>query len=180
MSEEIRESESKDKPIKMTNAEKPFQSESAAKSVFQRQNYNPDTNWIGPYGGGYAIFGDGDTITPEEEEYFVVIFSAKSAPHEENDVILSVNGETLIMAREQEVVVPRRFLEAADHATYPRFTQMPNQPRKVAARIKTYPYTRLRQATADDFMRQKQAGTKTTREAIQKYGFDYKPDDIAA
>ena len=106
-----------------------------------------------------------------------VRFHAKSNPEDQDDVHLIVNGEVLVMQREKKVVVPSHFLEAADHGTYIKFRQLPNKPRKVMGRIKTFPYDKLGDATEKEFREQKRAGTKKTKDHIKRFGFDADPDE---
>jgi len=109
------------------------------------------------------------------ETYHCVKFSAASTPNDTENVILAVNGETLIIQREREVVIPRRFLECADHAMIQRFEQVPGRERKQLAPIKLYPYTYLRAATQREYEQSKAAGTKKTRRNVDRYGFDANP-----
>lgn len=113
-----------------------------------------------------------------KSDYYWVRFQAKSSKEETDDVQLSVNGETLIFRREDEVVVPQRFLECADHATHDQFRQLPGKPRKVVAKIKTYPYERLRPATEAEFKEILKSGTRKTRDLIAKHGQDLDPESI--
>ena len=113
-----------------------------------------------------------------KEKYFKVRFQAKSHPNDSRDVMLAVNGETLLINRESEVIVPQRFLECADHAVYPHFRQMPNQPRKIVGKIKVYPYDRLSESTEAEYFKQKKEGTEQTKDAIRKHGFDLMPEEL--
>lgn len=127
------------------------------------------------------------TIVPVEEggfkvrpeKYWRVRFQAKSNPNDAEDVHLAVNGETLIIAREKEVVIPDRFRECADHAVYPQFRQLPNQPRKIIGRVKVFPYDLMGPATEEEYFRAKAEGTKRTIEAVTRYGHDVDPDMVA-
>lgn len=119
-------------------------------------------------GGGYKIV----------ERYWKVRFNARSAPHEEEQVILAVQGETLTMQREKEVILPESFLECADHTRYPKFTQIPGEKRKRVSYIQTFPYQRIEESTGEEFIKQKEAGTKKTKQDIEKYGFDVDPEAI--
>jgi hypothetical protein len=116
-------------------------------------------------------------IEYQKEKYYRVRFQAKSHPNDTDDVMLAVNGETLLIGREKEVVVPQRFLECADHAVHQHFRQLPNKPRKVMGTIKTYPYDRLGEATEMEYFKQKDEGTALTRDAIRKHGFGLEPED---
>lgn len=112
------------------------------------------------------------------EKYYRVRFSARSSVNDTEDVQLSVNGETLVIQREKEVVVPHRFLECADHAEYLQFRQVPNAPRKVVGKVKVYPYERIAEASADEYHKQKTSGTRKLMDDIKRHGFDLNPHDL--
>lgn len=116
------------------------------------------------------------TQEPPQEKCWRVIFNAKSSPNDTEDVILSVNGESLVCRREVETIIPDRYKECADHATYVTFRQLPDKPRKIMGRIKKYPYQVVTEATWAEYEKMKAEGTKSTKEAIQKHGYDYDPD----
>lgn len=102
------------------------------------------------------------------EKYFRVHFHAKQSATESDDVVLSVNGEVLVCQREQDVVLPQRYLECASHAVHPQYKQLPGEPRKVVARIRLYPFDNKGEATRQEFIEQRDAGTKKTREMIEQ------------
>lgn len=143
-------------------------------------------------GGGFVLMetgrapsfddDDDDDLAPvaalENETYFLVRFSAKANPYDPDDVMLAVNGETLVMRREAECVVPGSFLECCDHARHPVYRQLPNQPRKVVGHLKTFPYDRIREATREEFLAQRADGNRRTAEAIRRYGYDYNPEEL--
>lgn len=110
---------------------------------------------------------DVEVVSPPSEEYFEVVFSPKSSPTDSHDVVLGVNGEMLVIRRSDRVIVPGRFLEAADHALYPTFHQMPNEERKITSWVQTFPYTRIRRATKAEYDEQKGAGDKVTLQALK-------------
>lgn len=127
---------------------------------------------------GYCIQFMEFGVPEKYRGYWLVKFNAKATPNDTDDVQLMVNGETLIMQREKEVVLPGRFLENADHATYLHFRQVPHQPRKVVGKIKTFPYERIRKVTKKEFLHQRTEGTKKTRQNIKRYGYDVDPEDL--
>jgi hypothetical protein len=79
-------------------------------------------------------------------------------------VYLAVQGEGLTIQRNKPVVVPKRFLEAADHALVPHYTQKPGQGRKIIGEVKTYEYSVIREATWEEYISQKSEGTRKTIE----------------
>lgn len=117
--------------------------------------------------------------TKEEfEKYFKVIFSEKTSTNDTDDVELSVNGETLVIQRGVEVIIPGRFKICADNATYQQFTQIPGKPRKLRGTIKVYPYQLLGEANEKDFFNMKRQGDKQTKDHIAKFGFDGVPEGM--
>lgn len=102
------------------------------------------------------------------EKYFEVIFNAKAAENDPEDVMLGVNGELLNIKRETKVVLPKRFLEVADHASETKWKQLPGQPRKKVGIVKRYPYTVLGPAKEEDYRKAKAEGTKATLDAAQR------------
>lgn len=104
-------------------------------------------------------------VKPYIEHYAEVIFSEKSNPNDTIDVIISVDGECLIIQRGKKVVVPKRFLIAADHATHDVYRQMPDEPRKVLFKVQTYPYTVIREGMKEaDYLALKKKGTVATKQ----------------
>lgn len=160
----------------------PFKTDTAARATMTKLRLNTGTHRIIVAGTGYAIqrpeSGQDISIPKYIETYFRVKFNAKSHVNETEDVMLSVNGEVLVIRREREVIVPQRFLECADHATYPHFQQLPNKPRKVIGQIKTFPYTKLGEATKREYETQRNAGTKQSKADVARYGFDLDPGEI--
>ena len=109
--------------------------------------------------------GRTDPRSKKYKGFWEVIFSPKSSPNDPEDVTLSLNGNCLQIKRDVPVVLPGPFLEVADHGVYPTFVQLPNQPRKVTGYVKFFPYTVLREASKEEFLRMKREGDKVTREA---------------
>ena len=100
------------------------------------------------------------------EEYHMVIFSERMTENETVDVQLTVNGETLQIERGKEVVVPERFLECARHTKYPRYKQLPNQPRKITGYVQTYVYHVMKSNVGKElYFAQKKKGDA----AVKKY-----------
>lgn len=152
-----------------------FKTEEAAKSTMAKKGLRSSHTVVKVDDGGYAL-----KPKPEKaaDTYFQVRFQAKAQPNDTEDVQLMVNGETLIIAREKKVVVPGRFLECADHAVYNHYRSEPGHAHKIVARIKTYPYERIREATEAEYLKAKTEGTRTVKQNIKKHGFDVKPDDV--
>lgn len=117
-----------------------------------------------------------ETEKQEFEKYFKVLFSEKTSTNDTDDVELSVNGETLVIQRGIDVIIPGRFKICADNATYQQFTQVPGKPRKLCGTIKRYPYQLLGEASKKDFLDMKQTGDQQTKAHIAKFGFDGVPE----
>ena len=101
-----------------------------------------------------------------KEKFYRVRFAAKSHPNDEDVVTLGVNGEMLVIQREQDVVIPERFLEVANHAIVPQYRQLPGLARKVVGKVQTYPYANLGEATESEFIRLRNEGNKATNKLI--------------
>ncbi len=146
---------------------KPFDSVKAAKASMNGKGIRSYD--VVTVDGGFAV---------KVERYFRVIFHAKSSPNDPEDVQLSVNGDTLIIAREKEVVIPERFKECADHATYPQFRQLPGEPRKIVGKIRVFPYDLLGPATEAEYLKSRTEGTRKTKDIIARHGHDVDPSKI--
>ena len=110
-----------------------------------------------------------------EAEFYRVRFSPKSSADQDDDVILSVNGETLIIKRDVETIIPRRFRECADHARYPKYVQLPDQPRKIVAWVQFFPYQMIAPSTEAEYKEMRAEGTRVTKDRIQREGYHYDP-----
>ena len=102
------------------------------------------------------------------DKYLRVKFHAKSNVNDTDDVILSVNGEVLVIERQKPVVIPEKFVVCAENARYQQFRQMPNQPRKVVGEVLIYPFDRLGEATQEEFLSMKSTGTKKMMDEINR------------
>ena len=168
-----------------TNNGEPYKSLKMANQAIEQKSFDTDLykaisvkDEAGKVAGfciQFTEFG----IPEKYRGYWRVKFNAKTTPNDSDDVQLIVNGETLIMQREKEVILPGRFLEDADHATYLHFRQVPHQPRKKVGTIKTYPYERIGKATKKEYDLQRTEGTKKTRQNIKRYGYDVDPEDLS-
>jgi len=160
----------------LTSSEVPFKTQSAAMSAIAKKGLDRNVHDTIQVEDGWAIVEVAPKIKPEK--YYRVRFHAKSHVNDPDDVMLSVNGEVLIMRREKPVIIPARFKECADHAVYPQFRQVPGKQRKMVAQVRIYNYDTLSDATEEDFKNQIIEGNKITKENIIKYGPDVAPEDI--
>jgi len=145
----------------------PFKSEPAARAHITKNGLDPNVFKVLSVEDGFIIRREEKVQKPEK--YYRVRFSHKQNPYDEEDVILTVNGETLVMQRGVDTIIPGRFKECADHATYPHFTQnRPNEPRKQVGSIMVYPYSLLGEATEAEYLRMLREGNKTTKETLAR------------
>lgn len=144
----------------------PFKTEAAARATIANKGLDPNKYQPVSHDEGYIIIRRPEQQTPEK--YFRVTFSHKQNPHDENDVILTVNGETLVIQRGISVIIPGRFKECADHATYPHFTQKPNESRKVVGTIQVFPYSLVGEANEKEYFAALQDGNRKTKEELAK------------
>lgn len=172
----------------LTAKSEPFKDIGAAsrrRTELMAENPGEQYSVIG-YAGGYALLKTIKTpaeIKAEEEiaarlaaggkvhddgtsEFVRVIFDARTDTQEPNDVYLSHNGDPLLIQREQEVIIPRKYLEVADHTLRQKFRQLPGQTRKTIAHVKTYTYRVLGPATREEYERMKREGTKKLEESV--------------
>lgn len=98
-----------------------------------------------------------------QEKYFRVRFHAKSHPNDPDDVVLSVNGETLVFQRQKPVVIPERFVVCAENARAPQFRQLPNMPRKLVGEVITFPFDKLGEASEAEYLAMKSEGTQAAK-----------------
>ena len=104
----------------------------------------------------------------KKRTYTRVKFYPKSHKEQPDDVILSVNGDTIIMMRDQEVVLPDYFLEAADHATFNQYKTGIGNSRKVIMQVRLYPYALLGKGTKVEYIKQRAVGTSAGTENRQQ------------
>jgi len=104
----------------------------------------------------------------EVEGFWVVQFTAKRDENDTIDVQLLLEGQVLIMERSKPVPLPGFFIQVADNATRPHFTQRPGEGRKIIDYIQMYPYTVIRRSSYEEFMEMKSEGDRITREAQQR------------
>lgn len=138
-----------------------------------------DSFSIVPYKEGFALIKT--VLTPDEEkraesggqtvddgmsEYVRVVFDAKTDPHEPDDVFLGHNGDMLYVQREQVVVIPRKFLEVAEHTTRQRVKQVPGETRKVIGYVKTFTHRYLGPGTKEEYQKMKTEGTSALKNSI--------------
>lgn len=106
------------------------------------------------------------------EKYFKVKFHSRSNPNDNENVELSVNGETRVIERDVPVVLPERFLECARNATHPQFRQEPGKQRKMVGKVTTFPFDVLGESSESEYRKMLAEGTKKTKEYVEKHGLE--------
>ena len=97
--------------------------------------------------------------------YKRVKFYPKTDKNQPDNVTLSLNGVTLLIQRDKEIVLSNAFLALADHATYAQFRHSQGEGRKEVARIRLYPYQVVSDATEKEFMEMRATGARRQEEA---------------
>ena len=143
----------------------PFKSEAAARAAISHKNLDADLYMVQSFEDGYIIVPKPKQDT--KEKYFRVVFNHKASPNDEDDVTLIVNGETLVLQRGVETIIPGKYKECADHATYPVFRQRPNEARKQIGTVMVFPYSLKGEATEQEYRELLMEGNKKTKEAIE-------------
>lgn len=100
--------------------------------------------------------------------YWEVIFAPSSSKEDPEDVTLTHNGNCLQIKRQEKVVLPGYYLEIADHGTYPKYIQTPEQSRKIVGWVQFFPYSVLRESTEEEYLIQKREGDRLTAEARRR------------
>ncbi len=164
------------------NGDDLFDSEFECKLLLKKLNLNNDTHKVRKSKkngkAGFYIENTEYGVPEEYRGYWKVRFHPISHPNDFPDVQLSPNGETMVFARDKIVTIPGRYREAADHTTYNKFTQVPNQPRKIASTIKTYNYDIIGKSTKAEFDKERREGNKVVAENIRRFGFNVTPEEL--
>lgn len=95
-----------------------------------------------------------------KERYYKVRFHNASDANATQDVELGCNGEMLVIQRNVPTIIPERFKVVADNAVGHKFSQRPNELRKIIATVQTYPYDLIGEATEKEYEALKASGTK--------------------
>ena len=166
---------------------KPFPDEEKARKALKNRNLDPAIHEVVKIGDGWAIKPAGDIEddglkesgkeepvkvevkdTPKKEKFWRVRFHAKSDANQQDNVELSVNGETLLIMRDTDTIIPARFRECAEHAFYIKFRQLPGETRKNESKIMIFPFSIIGEATEAEYKKLKEEGTNRTKEETAK------------
>lgn len=181
-----------------TNGGDPFKSLATVLSAISKKNLDPKIFVPVPVGKDEFAIGKlavepsaAEPLTPAGagdqkeapqgkyvETYWWVKFHAKSNPIDPDDVQQCVNGEVLQAPREVETIMPNRFLLGLDAAVIPKFTQMPGKPRKYTAKVRKFPYDRLRESSEKEYREWKNRHTRKHHDDVRRYGYDVTPEMV--
>jgi len=106
--------------------------------------------------------------TQKEESYFFVQFQEKASEQDLDLIPLGINNDVIMCRRGQKIVLPKTYMEVADHAIFRKFVAVPGQPRKVESVVKRFPYSVLGPATRDDFVKMMKSGNEQRDQDIAK------------
>lgn len=152
----------------------PFKTAAAAQAHITRKGLDASRNVVEPRGEGWVIVEAKQVLSVRTQEasnaarsrmgevqkdasgkavdkFYKARFHPKATKNDDEDCFLGVNGETLQIQRNVLVIVPGRFLEAADHGMYQHYLVEPGKDRKVAYEVITYPYDLLGEATEAEY-----------------------------
>jgi len=155
----------------------PFQSKKAADAYIKQKELDPKHFEAFKHQGGWVVFNldvlpngmvetlrKAATAMPSKKdaapkmEYFKVIFQAKTNPNDENDVPLSLNGTTILLKRDTVVILPKSYLEVADHTVKNQYEQKPGHDRKIVGKVRKFMYQVVGPATEAEFLEFKKSG----------------------
>lgn len=91
------------------------------------------------------------------EKCYRVRFHPKLHENDPENVVLSVNMQTIVIQRDKIVTIPERFVEAADHAVVLTAHQEPGSPRKIVGTVRRFPRDILGEGTWEEFREQFQS-----------------------
>jgi len=148
----------------------PFRAEQNARVALRKHNLSEKEWQVRKMGAGFCIVrmpsvtspkeeSSTETGVPEDEEYFRIKCHDKAHPNDLPHVEVGVNGEFLKIQRNVEVVIPARFREALEHAEYNQYTHRPGEQRKVAGKVKIFPFDVLGKGTREEYLKMRTEGT---------------------
>lgn len=108
---------------------------------------------------------DGLELPIMVEGHWEVQFTAKGSKWDKNDVEIQWEGQCLQMQRSVPIILPGRYIEVNDHARYPFFMKVGDQPRKIVGWVQHFPCTPMREATKKEYDQQKAEGDHITKMA---------------
>lgn len=105
------------------------------------------------------------TKTKPGKRYFRCVFQERSDSSQTQDVPLSVNGETLVVKRGEETILPEAFYEVAKNAVIigKKFDPATRSIKDV--KITKYLVSKIGEATEEEYLQMKKDGTEKTKKA---------------
>lgn len=99
------------------------------------------------------------------KRYFRCVFQERSDSSQTQDVPLSVNGETLVVKRGEETILPEAFYEVAKNAVIigKKFDPATRSIKDV--KITKYLVSKVGEATEEEYLQMKKDGTEKTKKA---------------
>lgn len=171
-----------------TNGGEPFKTPNAAKAAAASKGIGDHEYEVVEFGDGFACRrrpdGVADDTPPTASVRLAnpppakrggtgfkhVTFNPRQNTNEPEDVVLGVNGHSLVIKRGVRTILPDAYLEAADHSEIKSFRQVGRDMRKEVVMISQYPYTVHGDATRDEYMASLRAGTLATKKKLERDG----------
>jgi len=102
-----------------------------------------------------------------DEKYYRVFIHEKSRQEDSNTIYVAVNGESLVLRRGSEVVLPQRFIEDLNHAVVPTYANEadPYNGRAKTGAVRRAGYNILGPSTKEEFRRMKVEGRRALEQA---------------
>lgn len=104
----------------------------------------------------------------KKKRYWYVRFHERSDDSQPEDIILTVNGETLVVRRGVTTILPEAYVEVADNATIMSMKYDPITNKTVPRVVKKLPFYREREATREEYLAMKAEGTQKTKEELKR------------
>lgn len=103
------------------------------------------------------------------DKYYLVMFAARGSENEPSDIVLMLNGKRVVCKRDTEVILPEGFLKVADDAILVKTVSNPNNINfRKTFKVKKYPYSKIREATREEFFTMLHKNTEIEKEVVQK------------
>jgi len=166
--------------VLLNSAGLPFDSVKAAQHSMRLKELSPEVYEVAAYESGFGIYPKGlapkepvaevakPKIKPNVEKFWKLQFAPKGSPNDTEDVVLSVNGDVLVMQREVEVVLPDRYRVCADNARVVQYQQRPGEQRKIVGSVRTYPYMVSGEASEEEYVLFKNKGNQMQKDYMER------------
>jgi hypothetical protein len=178
-----------DEHIKLSSDGKPYKSEETANAALRKSELSPDVWGVYQREGGWVLAKHVAIIKEQaaaeqaraeynqnkelaNEKYFRVIFPERTGPHDTENVEIAHQGTRITIKRGVEVVLPQRFLGVCDNAVVRVFEPAARgvHAYQQAGLIKRRPYTKIGEATREEFLQAWDEGNTVTRREVAAAG----------